>query len=145
LEAVDVTATGIDWPFAAQVARWTSSTVTKGKTTREELLLITDLCARDLPADKWLDCIRAYWSIETGLHARLDVSAEEDRSRVRTPNNALVLAMFRRVVVSLGIGWIRTHQTKRQKTLRDFFDHNRAQGMKNTFALIRKPAGCRPS
>jgi len=58
---------------------------------------------------QWLADQRAYWGIETGLHQRLDVSADEDRSRVRHRNAAWVLAMFRRIsVVSSCTGEVRT-------------------------------------
>ena len=47
---------------------------------------------------------RLYWGIEDGLHQRLDCSRlDEDRSRVRTPDNLLNLAMFRRMAVTLAI------------------------------------------
>lgn len=44
---------------------------------------------------------RRYWVIESRLHHCLDVSMQEDLSRVRTPNSALALGMVRRVVLSL--------------------------------------------
>jgi hypothetical protein len=44
---------------------------------------------------------RHYWVIESRLHHCLDVTMQEDLSRVRTPNSALVLGMIRRVVLSL--------------------------------------------
>lgn len=44
---------------------------------------------------------RNYWVIESRLHHCLDVTMQEDLSRVRTPNAALVLGMLRRVVLSL--------------------------------------------
>ena len=44
---------------------------------------------------------RNYWVIESRLHHCLDVTMQEDLSRVRTPNSALVLGMLRRVVLSL--------------------------------------------
>jgi hypothetical protein len=44
---------------------------------------------------------RNYWIIESRLHHCLDVTMQEDLSRVRTPNSALVLGMLRRVVLSL--------------------------------------------
>jgi hypothetical protein len=44
---------------------------------------------------------RRYWVIESRLHYCLDITMQEDLSRVRTPNSALVLGMLRRVVLSL--------------------------------------------
>ena len=50
---------------------------------------------------------RQYWAIESQFHYRLDNVLEEDRSRVRNSNAALVLGIFRRVVTVLpllGVG-----------------------------------------
>lgn len=44
---------------------------------------------------------RRYWVIESRLHHCLDVTLQEDLSRVRTPNSARVLGMLRRVLLSL--------------------------------------------
>lgn len=44
---------------------------------------------------------RKYWVIESRLHHCLDITMQEDLSRVRTPNSAFVLGMLRRVVLSL--------------------------------------------
>jgi hypothetical protein len=60
---------------------------------------------------------RLYWVIESRLHHPLDISLDEDRSRVRHPNAAMVLADFRRLTV------------KRRGTVRAFqkrFHHHRA-------------------
>jgi hypothetical protein len=48
-----------------------------------------------------LELKRRYWVIESRLHHCLDITLQEDLSRVRTPNSALVLGMLRRVVLSL--------------------------------------------
>ena len=44
---------------------------------------------------------RRYWVIESRLHHCLDMTMQEDLSRVRTPHAALVLGLIRRVVLSL--------------------------------------------
>ena len=44
---------------------------------------------------------RQYWVIESRLHHCLDVSMQEDLSRVRTPGAARVLGTIRRVGLSL--------------------------------------------
>jgi len=43
------------------------------------------------------------------------VSLEEDQSRVRQPNAALVLGMFRRVVVSWAQAWLAAGQTRQTR------------------------------
>ena len=58
---------------------------------------------------------RGYWVIESRLHHALDVSLDEDRSRVRNANAALVLGMFRRLVVSVAQAAIQQAQTKKTR------------------------------
>jgi predicted transposase YbfD/YdcC len=48
--------------------------------------LLSSRASEQLSAPQWLAAQRAYWGIESGLHQRLDVSADEDRSRVRHRN-----------------------------------------------------------
>lgn len=49
----------------------------------------------------WIKLKRGSWVIESRLHHALDISQDADRSRVRQPQAALVLGMFRRLVVSV--------------------------------------------
>jgi hypothetical protein len=44
---------------------------------------------------------RGYWVIESRLHHCLDVTMQEDLSRVRNPNAACILGTIRRIVLSL--------------------------------------------
>jgi hypothetical protein len=77
--------------------------------------LISSLTLEQLDALGWLKLKRGYWVIESRLHHALDVSLDEDRSRVRNPNAALVLGMFRRVVVSVAQAAIAQVQTKKTR------------------------------
>ena len=63
-----------------------------------------------------------YWGVESSLHHRLDVSALEDKSRVRQRNNGEVLAMMRRASVSITNAWIAKERNPRQANLPGFFD-----------------------
>jgi len=84
---------------------------------------------------------RDYWGIESKLHYRLDDVLQEDRSRVRNPNAAMVLGMFRRVVVSLAIPWCERKREKNQRSsTRDFFDHLDATNHRRAFNLITAKA-----
>ena len=58
---------------------------------------------------------RGYWVIESRLHHALDISLDEDRSRVRQPNAALVLGLFRRLVVSVANAWLDAVQTEKTR------------------------------
>ena len=79
---------------------------------------------------------RGYWGIETGLHLRLDVTAGEDRSRVRHRTSALNLAMIRRAVVSVAVSWIENCPNPRKATLSGFFDHMAATQSQKAFSLV---------
>jgi len=53
--------------------------------------------------------------IESKLHQALDISLDEDRSRVRNVNAALVLGLFRRLVVSVAAAAIAQVQTQKTR------------------------------
>jgi len=87
----------------------------KGKKTSETVYLISSLTLEQLNALGWIKLKRGYWVIESRLHHALDVSLDEDRSRVRNANAALVLGMFRRLVVSVAQAAIQQVQTKKTR------------------------------
>jgi hypothetical protein len=87
----------------------------RGQKSTQIVYLISSLTLEDLQAAGWLRLKRDYWIIESRLHHPLDVSLEEDRSRVRHPNAALVLGMFRRVVVSCAQVWLAAVQTRQTR------------------------------
>ena len=62
----------------------------KGKKTSETVYLISSLTLEQLNALGWIKLKRGYWVIESRLHHALDVSLDEDRSRVRNANAALL-------------------------------------------------------
>jgi predicted transposase YbfD/YdcC len=53
-----------------------------------------------MDAAGFLKLKRGYWVIESRLHHALDVTLHEDHSRVRRPQAAFALSLFRRLVVS---------------------------------------------
>jgi hypothetical protein len=81
----------------------------------------------------WLHLNRAGWGIESGLHQRLDISHNDDRSRIRNCRGIWVMGMFRRLSNSLFMEW-RSRQGKlhpEHLTTTDFHsamseDHRRA-------------------
>lgn len=98
--------------------------------------LLTSRSPEKLPAQKWLEAQRAYWGVEAGLHQRLDVSADEDRSRVRHRSAVWTLSMFRRIGISLFMHW-RGQAPKRAKaTLADFHDEIALEHQRRAFALV---------
>ena len=66
---------------------------------------------------------RGYWVVESRLHHCLDISLQEDRSRVRTPKAARVLGSIRRVVLSLAnaaVDWARKKNPKTKCNTKTF-------------------------
>lgn len=103
--------------------------------------LVRSRRADQLSAEQMLGADRGYWGIETGLHLRLDVSAGEDRSRVRG-QAALNLAVMRRAAVSVAVHWIKRCRKARQATLSGFYDFMSAHNHQKAFALVTL---CNPS
>ena len=101
LQCLEVTPSQVGWPGARLVARLETRVKRNGRWTREVVYLISSLSLEQLQALGLLQLKRQYWVVESRLHHCLDISMQEDLSRVRTPNSALVLGMIRRVVLSL--------------------------------------------
>ena len=132
------TAQAADFPFVAQAARLTrciDSQKHPAKEIETEYLLCS-LPSTALSAQQMLWGDRRYWGIETGLHLRLDVSAGEDRSRVRNRTSALNLAMMRRAVISVAVHWIKKCRNPRQATTSGFFDFMSAKQSRKAFSLV---------
>jgi len=77
-----------------------------GQKSTETVYLISSLTLEALDARGWIRLKRGYWVIESRLHHALDISLDEDRSRVRHRNAAWVLGMFRRLAVSVANAWL---------------------------------------
>jgi predicted transposase YbfD/YdcC len=69
-----------------------------GRTTREQAYYISSLPAN---ADKLLAAVRAHWGIENSLHWVLDVTFDEDQSRLRKDNAPLNMATIRHVALNM--------------------------------------------
>lgn len=77
----------LGFPFAAQAARLVRQHAGRND---ETVALVTSLPPEALSAEQWLLANRQSWGIENGLHQRLDVSLNDDRCRVRSPNGLWV-------------------------------------------------------
>lgn len=125
IETTPVSAASVNFPFAAQAGRLSTRVEKRsGEVSENTILLLTSVEPARMSAGQMLGLRRDYWGIETGLHSRLDVSAQEDKSRVRLRNNATVLAVLRRVSVSIGSAWINQQRQKhpRKANLPGFFE-----------------------
>lgn len=103
------------FPGARLIARLRRRVRRHGHTSTETVYLISSLTLEQLDARGWLRLKRGYWIIESKLHQALDVSLDEDRSRVRNRNAALVLGLFRRLVVSVAVAAIAQVQTRKTR------------------------------
>ena len=139
LNAVAVTPEQVGFPGARTIAKLVRRVRRKQKLTTETVLLITSLTLAELDARGLLKRKRLYWVIESRLHHPLDISLEEDRSRVRQPNAAMVLADFRRLTVSLAWHWVdQCRAVKQRATVRGFQKrfHHRQTGPQRLADLI---------
>ena len=69
--------------------------------SRETVYLVSSRSLGELQAQGVLWLKRQYWVIESRLHHCLDITLQEDLSRVRSPNAVRVMGMIRRLIVSL--------------------------------------------
>ena len=69
-----------------------------GKTTTERRYF---LCSLPPDAKKFAHAVRTHWTIENTLHWVLDVSLQEDQSRVRSGHAAENLALLRKLALNL--------------------------------------------
>ena len=108
----------------------------KAKLQTQTWPLITSADPQQWSTRDLLRCRRRYWGIEAG-HQRLDITLDEDRSRVRTPRAMTVLGMFRRVTVSFACVWLAEPKRQKQKmSTRDFQNHLKANDARRAFALV---------
>jgi len=141
IEVRDVSPAQMGFPHVAQVARIDRIRELKsGRQEVETVWIITSLSAAKVDAARLLELVRQYWSIENGTHYPLDVSAGEDRCRVRNPVAATVLGILRRAVQGEARAWIRRQPRARDRTTPTFFAKmNRRPG--DAIQLITCPLG----
>ena len=122
--ARDLSAATAGFPFAAQAARVHRHRLQPDGTAKTETLaLLTSRPAAQLAPDHWLTANIAHWTIETGLHARLDASRHDDRCRLRRKHAVWVHGMFTRWANSLFIHWRQRRPDSRHLTTADFSAH----------------------
>jgi len=108
----------------------------------EAVALITSAPAERLDASQWLFFNRQSWNIESGLHQRLDVSYNDDRSRVQSDNAMWILGMFRRIANSFFMEWRASRRRPDHLTTTDFqtlmAEEHRAKALR--FVLNKRPS-----
>ena len=85
--------------------------------------LVTSGSERQLTRRQWLDLEQQRWGIENRTHHTLDVTHREDESRVRQPNAASVLGIFRRLSNAFKQLWAKGRPV-REATSRDWVEEN---------------------
>jgi len=127
------------FPHVAQVARIDRIRELKnGSQEVETVWIITSLTAAQADAARLLELVRQYWTIENGTHYPLDVSAGEDRCRVRHPVAATVLGLLRRAVQGEARAWIRRQPRARDRTCPTFLARM-SRRLGNVLRLITYP------
>lgn len=106
---------------ALQIARVDRQIGACGKLTRT--WMTASLSKAQLGEAQWLDREQGRWGIETRNHYPLDVTHREDESRVRHPNAASVLGIFRRLSNAFKQVWAKG-RPKRRATSRDWTEEN---------------------
>lgn len=136
LESLPVTSEEICFPFAHQVARVTRRV---GVKEPEVVYLITSLGEEKLSAEQWLQHNRDHWLIENGLHQRLDISHDDDRSRLKSKNALFVRAHLTRWVNSLFVHWQQQHSKPKYKTTTDFFAYMSKNHCQKALSFLTSP------
>jgi hypothetical protein len=85
--------------------------------------LVSSRSPHRLNDPQWLALEQQRWGIENRTHHTLDVTHREDESRVRQPNAATVLGIFRRLSNALKQAWAKG-RPKRAATSRDWIEEN---------------------
>jgi predicted transposase YbfD/YdcC len=86
------------WITIQSIIKIESTRVLKGKISKETRYYISSLT---LAPEQMLKAIRWHWAIENSLHWVLDMSFNEDYSRIRKENAPHVMAIFRHVALNL--------------------------------------------
>ena len=129
------------FPGARLAARLETRVRRKGQWCREVVYLLSSLTLDQLQAQGMLSLKRGYWVVESRLHHCLDISMQEDQSRVRSPRAARVLGTIRRVVLSLAnaaVDQARRHNPKTKYNTKSFQQRFRSArgGRERLHALI---------
>jgi predicted transposase YbfD/YdcC len=96
----------LEWPHVAQVFRIERVVYHAhhlGK-TRHIVYGLTSLSPEQFGPEKLLELLREYWSIESGLHYRRDVTLQEDATHFKHGNAAHNMAILNNLVIGFALG-----------------------------------------
>jgi predicted transposase YbfD/YdcC/predicted DNA-binding protein (UPF0251 family) len=86
------------WPKLSAIGMAVSETVRDGKRCYEQRYYIL---SKKLSAKRFAAAVRSHWSIENRLHWQLDVTFQEDQSRLRRGHADANFSILRRTALSL--------------------------------------------
>jgi predicted transposase YbfD/YdcC len=86
------------WPRLAAIGMVTHESIRDGKECHEVRYYIL---SKQLSAKRFAATVRGHWSIENRLHWQLDVTFQEDQSRLRRGNSDANFSILRRTALSL--------------------------------------------
>ena len=98
LDSVRYVDEGGQWPELTTLVMVEGERRVGGRTTAESRYYISSL---PNDASKLLNAVRSHWGIENKLHWSLDVTFNEDGSRVRSGNGAENFSVLRRMALNL--------------------------------------------
>ena len=133
LTAGTTTGESMLFPQAAQIALVCRERTNKAP---ESVGLITSRAENELSAEQWLEKNIAHWGIETGLHARLDASRNDDRCRLRNTKPLRLHGIFTRIANSICLEWLSKKKKPQNYTTTDFIAYMSEEHDRRTIALI---------
>lgn len=86
------------WPQLTAIGMAINMTVRDGKETREVRYYIL---SKALPASEFGESVRSHWAIENRCHWQLDVTFQEDQSRIRQGHADANFSVLRRMALSM--------------------------------------------
>jgi predicted transposase YbfD/YdcC len=86
------------WPGLTTVGMVRRDRTVNGETTTEACYFIG---SRRMGARRYLQALRSHWGIENNLHWQLDISFNEDASRIENRHGAANFALLRKMALSL--------------------------------------------
>ena len=98
ISARDRSMFAVRWPGLKSIGMVEVKRTVNNETTRSTRYYLTSL---DEDIDGFMKAVRQHWQIEINLHWSLDVSFNEDQSRVRIGNATENLAIIRRITLNL--------------------------------------------
>jgi predicted transposase YbfD/YdcC len=122
---------------ALQLARVDRQIGAKAKIT--QTWLTASLAQDQLSDAEWLRLEQQRWGVENRTHHTLDVTHREDESRVREPNAASVLGIFRRLSNAFKQVWAKG-RPKREATSRDWTEENHFNRWRGIHLITRPVA-----